>query len=431
VAAAVRHVRWSREPLAVCECAIVTTSPDARLLLITRTIRSFSDGFVSVLLASYLAGIGFSDVRIGAIATATLLGTAIATLLAGAYTDRLGRRRVLAYATLLAAATGLGLASTEVFVLLLLIAIVGTLNPSAGDVSVFLPVEQAILPQTVDPAQRTRLFARYNLFGALAAATGALFAGVPSLAHRAFEWDQIDVERAMFVLYGALALVNFILYRRLTAAVEVAGVGAVRAPLHRSRGTVLRLAGLFSIDAFAGGFVVQSILALWLFKRYGLSTGEAGAIFFAAGICTAFSMLAAARIAERFGLINTMVFTHLPSNILLILVALMPNVWLAVLMLLARQSLSQMDVPTRQSYTMAVVDPDERAAAASVTGVARSLSSSGSPVIAGALLAATTFGWPLVIAGAMKSAYDLLLLQQFRSVKPAEEIVAVEPAKSR
>jgi MFS family permease len=390
----------------------------------TRTVRSFSDGFVSVLLASYLAGIGFSDVRIGAIATATLLGTAGATLLVGAVTDRLGRKRVLAYATLLAAATGIGFASTETFALLLLIAIVGTLNPSAGDVSVFLPVEQAVLPQTVEPARRTHLFARYNLFGTLAAAAGALFAATPELAHHWFSWDELDVERGMFVLYAALALVNLALYTRLSRRIELE-TQTMNSPLHRSRGTVFKLAGLFSIDAFAGGFVVQSILALWLLKRFDLSTGEAGAIFFAAGICTSFSMLVAARVADRFGLINTMVFTHLPSNILLILVALMPNVSLAIVLILARFALSQMDVPTRQSYTMAVVDPDERAAAASVTSVARSLSSSGSPVLAGALLGASTFGWPLIIAGTLKSAYDLLLLREFRSVKPAEEIVRI------
>jgi MFS family permease len=402
----------------------MTWSADARLLVATRTVRSFSDGFVSVLLASYLAGIGFSDVRIGAIATATLLGTAGATLLVGAVTDRLGRKRVLAYATLLAAATGIGFASTETFALLLLIAIVGTLNPSAGDVSVFLPVEQAVLPQTVEPARRTHLFARYNLFGTLAAAAGALFAATPELAHHWFSWDELDVERGMFVLYAALALVNLALYTRLSRRIELE-TQTMNSPLHRSRGTVFKLAGLFSIDAFAGGFVVQSILALWLLKRFDLSTGEAGAIFFAAGICTSFSMLVAARVADRFGLINTMVFTHLPSNILLILVALMPNVSLAIVLILARFALSQMDVPTRQSYTMAVVDPDERAAAASVTSVARSLSSSGSPVLAGALLGASTFGWPLIIAGTLKSAYDLLLLREFRSVKPAEEIVRI------
>jgi predicted MFS family arabinose efflux permease len=229
--------------------------------------------------------------------------------------------------------------------------------------------------------------------------------------------------RTMFALYSALAVANLLAYRALSPAVEASGERPVRA-LHRSRGVVMQLSALFALDAFAGGFVVQSMLALWLFERFGLSVDQAGAIFFAAGVCTALSFLAASRVADRFGLINTMVFTHLPSNILLIAVALMPNVWLAIAMLLARQSLSQMDVPTRQSYTMAVVDPDERAAAASVTGVARSVSSAGSPVLAGALLGATAFGWPLVIAGALKSAYDLLLLARFRSLRPEEEAAA-------
>jgi MFS family permease len=406
------------------------SSRDAKVLLFTRTARSLSDGFVSVLLASYLAQLGFSGVRVGAVATATLLGTAVATLIVGAVTNRLGRRRVLLVATLLAAATGVAFAASSEFVPVLLIAIVGTLNPTAGDVSVFLPVEQAILPQTVEASERTRLFARYNLAGALASATGALLAAAPAVLHRWFGWEQLSVMRGMFVLYSSLALVNLAAYRTLSPAVETRAT-AGNAPLHRSRGVVIRLSGLFAIDAFAGGFIAQSILALWLFRRYGLSVDQAAVIFFVAGILTAFSFLVAARVAARFGLINTMVFTHLPSNILLILVALMPNVWLAVAMLLARQSLSQMDVPTRQSYVMAVVDENERAAAASVTAVARSLSTSGSPVLAGALLSVATFGWPLVIAGALKSTYDLLLLVQFRSIKPAEEIIAVDDAEWR
>ena len=393
---------------------------DAKILLGTRTVRSFADGYVSVLLAGYLARLGLSGVQTGAIATATLLGTALATLAVGAIADRAGRRRTLVWCALLAAGTGVAFAVARDFAPLILIAAVGTLNPTAGDVSVFLPVEQAILPQTVESRRRTDLFARYNLFGALAGATGALAAAIPSLAERAFGWDVLDVMRAMFVLYAALALANLLAYRTLSPAVETEGPRSV-APLHRSRGVVTRLSALFALDAFAGGFVVQSMLALWLFRRYGLSLDQAALIFFAAGIFTAFSFLVAARVAARFGLINTMVFTHLPSNVLLVLVAVMPNVWLAVAMLLARQSLSQMDVPTRQSYTMAVVDPDERAAAASVTGVARSVSSAGGPVLAGALLGATAFGWPLVIAGTLKAAYDLLLLRQFRSLKPEEE----------
>ena len=399
---------------------------DATLLLLTRSVRSFSDGFVSVLLAGYLTQLGFSSARVGAVATATLLGTALATLLAGALADRAGRRRTLTLGALLACATGAAFAASSDFVPIMVIAVAGTLNPSAGDVSVFLPVEQAILPQTVDGSRRTRLFARYNLAGALAAAAGALFAGAPTLVARHSGWDGLDAMRAMFVLYALLALVNVVAYRALSRAAEPAGEQRRAAPLQRSRGTVLRLSGLFAIDAFAGGFIVQSMLALWLFRRYGLSLDQAALIFFAAGICTAFSFLVAARIADRIGLIKTMVFTHLPSNVLLVLVALMPNAGLAIAMLLARQSLSQMDVPTRQSYTMAVVDPEERAAAASVTGVARSVSSAGSPFLAGALLGATTFGWPLIIAGSLKAAYDLLLLRQFGAVKPAEELVPGE-----
>jgi MFS family permease len=403
------------------------SSGDARVLLFTRGLRSFGDGFVSVILASYVAELGFEGWRVGTVATVTLLGTALATLAVGAYADRLGRRRILLFAALLAAATGIAVAATNLFAILLVIALVGTLNPTAGDVSVFLPVEQAILPQTVDAQRRTSLFARYNLAGALAAAAGALFAATPELAHRWFDADVLGVMRGMFVLYSAMALVNLAAYRRLSSAAEPQEQRR-NAPLHRSRGIVLQLSALFALDAFAGGFIVQSMLAVWLFERYGLSLDQAAVIFFAAGIFTAFSFLVAARVADRIGLINTMVFTHLPSNILLILVALMPNVWLAVTMLLARQSLSQMDVPTRQSYTMAVVDPDERAAAASVTGVSRSVAASGSPVLAGWLLNATTFGWPLVISGALKSVYDLLLLVRFRGVRPAEEIIRVDAA---
>jgi MFS family permease len=274
------------------------SSRDAQVLLFTRTVRSLSDGFVSVLLASYLARLGFSGVRVGAVATATLLGTAAATLIVGAVTNRLGRRRVLLVATLLAAATGVAFGASSAFVPLLLIAVVGTLNPTAGDVSVFLPVEQAILPQTVEPSQRTRLFARYNLAGALASATGALLAAAPAVLHRWFGWEQLSVMRGMFVLYSSLALVNLLAYRTLSPAVETRA-HARSAPLHRSRGVVVRLSGLFAIDAFAGGFIAQSILALWLFRRYGLSVDQAALIFFAAGIFTAFSFLVAVRVAVR------------------------------------------------------------------------------------------------------------------------------------
>ena len=403
-----------------------------RFCCFTRSVRSLSDGFCQrACWRATWRELGFSGVRVGAVATATLLGTAVATLIVGAVTNRLGRRRVLFASTLLAAATGIAFASSSSFVPVLLIAVVGTLNPTAGDVSVFLPVEQAILPQTVDASARTSLFARYNLVGALAAATGALLAGGAGAAAPLAGLGSPARHARDVRAVRALALVNLLAYRMLSPSVEPRTIDAATRRCIDRGGRCSGSQGCSPSMRSRGGFVVQSILALWLFRRYGLSVDQAAVIFFAAGIFTAFSFLVAARVAERFGLINTMVFTHLPSNILLILVALMPNVWLAVAMLLARQSLSQMDVPTRQSYVMAVVDEDERAAAASVTGVARSLASSGSPVLAGALLGATTFGWPLVIAGALKSVYDVLLLAQFRSVKPAEEIIPVDARPPR
>jgi MFS family permease len=406
---------------------------DAHVLMATRVLRSFGDGFVSVVLARYLSELDFSGFQIGLIATATLLGTSAATLLVGALADRLGRRRVLLAAAVLMCGTGVGFATSSEFVPLLLIAVIGTLNPTAGDVSVFLPMEQAILPQTVSDRRRTALFARYNLGGALAAAVGALFAGVPGLLERGFGWPTLDILRAMFLLYAVVAVLVAILYSRLSPQAEVATPAASRVPLSRSRAVVFRLSALFALDAFAGGLVVQSLLALWLFERFGLSLGQAGAIFFGTGTLAAFSYLAAARVAERIGLVKTMVFTHLPSNVLLALVPLMPTVWLAVAFLVARYALSQMDVPTRQSYVMAVVDPEERAAAASLTGVSRSLASATSPALAGFLLGLTTFGIPLLLAGGLKTVYDLALLAKFGTLRPPEEQVDVrsEPQLSR
>jgi MFS family permease len=399
---------------------------DAHVLMATRVLRSFGDGFVSLVLARYLSELAFSGFQIGLIATATLLGTSAATLLVGALADRLGRRRVLLAAAVLMCGTGVGFATSSQFVPLLLIALVGTLNPTAGDVSVFLPIEQAILPQTVSDRQRTALFARYNLGGALAAAGGALFAGVPGLLERGFGWPTLDVLRGMFLLYAAVALAVAMLYSGLSPKAEVEVRPASRAPLERSRGVVFQLSALFAVDAFAGGLVVQSLLAFWLFERFGLSLGQAGAIFFAAGTAAAFSYLVAAWVAERIGLVNTMVFTHIPSNVLLALVPLMPTVWLAVALLIARFGLSQMDVPTRQSYVMAVVDPEERAAAASITGVSRALASAVSPALAGYLLGVTTFGIPLLLSGGLKTAYDLALLAKFRTLRPPEELPSAE-----
>ena len=397
-----------------------TATRDAGRLVSARSLRGFADGFVSVVLASYLVDIGFSPVEVGAIVTSTLLGSAALTLAVGLWGADIPQRTVLISATLLMAGTGLGFAGLTDFWPLLVVAFAGTLNPSGGDVSVFLPVEQSLLTTTVADRQRTSLFARYNLGGTFAAALGALCSGLPVYVARRADLDLVDVERAAFLIYGVVALTLAAMYLRLE---RVQGTLRRRgAPLAQSRGIVLRLSALFSLDSLGGGLVVQSLLALWLFQRYDLSLGVTGAIFFAAGLLSASSQLAAAWLAERIGLIRTMVYTHLPANLFLVAAALMPNVWLAVGFLLLRMSLSQMDVPARQSYTMAVVPPEERVAAASVTNVPRSLAAATTPLLAGVMLNATTFGWPLIAAGLIKAVYDLLLLWQFRAIRPPEEL---------
>lgn len=412
--------------LTLCSSAFVWLFPpsataDARRLLLARALRGFADGFVSVLLPSHLATIGFSAAQIGTIVTGTLLGSAGLTLAVGLVGYRVPRRQLLLGACLLMAVTGIGFAGVTTFWLLLLIAVVGTLNPSAGDVSIFLPTEQALLPQTVVARDRTALFARYNVGGNIAGAVGALASGLPAtLAHQQ-GWDLAAVQRAGFLLYVALALMLALLYRALSPALDVWPAARPSAPLVRSRGMVVHLSALFSLDSLGGGFVVQSLLVLWLFQRFNLSVQTTGAIFFVATLLSGFSQLISPWLAARIGLIKTMVYTHLPANIFLVLAALMPTAPLAVLFLLLRMSLSQMDVPARQSYVIAMVPPEERAAAASVTNVPRSLASATTPLLAGMLLSISTFGWPLIAGGLTKAIYDVLLLVQFRSRKPPEE----------
>jgi MFS family permease len=395
------------------------TTPDASVLLAARGVRAFGDGFVSVLLPVYLLDLGLDGFQIGGLATATLVGSAVLTLGVGLIAHRFNVRRLLVAAALLMAATGGSFALLHDFWPLLIVAFVGTLNPSSGDVSVFLPLEQSVLPRTVSARQRTLLFARYSVVGSLGAASGALCAGLPELVARRGLLTPPEALQSMFLLYGVLGLISLLLYTRLSASPEDAQ--AVRAPLRESRRTVFTLAALFSLDALGGGFVVQSLLALWLFQRFDLSVSTAGTIFFWMGVCSAGSYLVAARLAQRIGLVNTMVFTHLPSNALLVLVPFMPTLPLAIVLLLARSALSQMDVPTRGSYVMAVVPPAERPAAASVTSVPRSLATAASPLLSGYLLGLSSFGWPLVIAGVLKGIYDLLLLAMFARVKPPEE----------
>ncbi len=396
------------------------TLPDARLLLAARALRAFGDGYVSLLLPYYLTLLGYSAMQIGLLVTATLLGSGLMTLGVGFIAHRHPTRRLLLAASVLMAATGFAASVFTEFWPLLIVAVIGTLNPAANDVTPFSPLEQTLLSRATSAQSRTALFARYSLIGALVAALGAQAAGVPDLFAAAGDPGRLQAIRAMFVLYALLGIASLLLYRRLSPALEPEH-HEQPVPLGKSKRIVYTLAGLFSIDAFAGGFAVQSLLALWLLQRFDLSVAAAGSIFFWAGLLTAFSHLAAARVAARFGLINTMVYTHLPANVFLILVPFMPTLELALLFLFLRSALSSMDVPARTSYVMAVVSPGERPAAASVTAVPRSLASALSPSLAGAMLAASSFGWPLVICGVLKIVYDLTLLRMFSKVKPPEE----------
>jgi MFS family permease len=398
-----------------------SATADAARLVSARALRGFADGFVSVYLAAYLQLLGLSAFQVGAIVTATLLGSAALTLAVGLLAHRLSPRRVLLGSTLLMLATGLGFALAGEFWPLLLIGFAGTLNPTSGDVSVFLPIEQSVLTSEVAAADRTSLFARYSLGGTLLGAFGALASGLPEVAAQRFGLELIDAFRLGFLIYGATALGIAALYRGLRPVSAPVAAVVRGVPLQRSRRIVLRLTALFALDSFGGGFAVDSLLALWLFLRFDLSLQVTGTVFFGARLLSALSQLASPVLAARFGLIETMVFTHIPANVFLVVAAFMPNATLAVTFLLLRMALSQMDVPARQSYVMAVVPAEERAAAASVTNVPRSLATALSPLLAGALLQLSTFGWPLVVGGLVKIAYDLLLLVQFRRVRPPDE----------
>jgi MFS family permease len=393
-------------------------SNDTRVLLSARAVRGFGDGFVSVLLPVRLADLGFSGLSVGAIASATLFGSAIATLASGFLAGRLGVQRLLIVCSAIMVATGIGFATATDFWLLLAIATIGTLNPTAGDVSVFLPVEQSVLPGTAPAKARTAIFARYRMIGSLAAAIGALLAGVPSWFSDLLGVSETTLVAAMFGLYGALGLVVLQRYRGLS--VEHAEPKRTP-PLGDSRGVVYRLSALFALDSFGSGFLVQSLIALWMEQRYGFSVGTLGFIFFWMGLLTAFSQLLAAPLAARIGLVNTMVFTHLPANIFLMLAPFMPNATLALVMLMGRSLLSSMDAPARSSYVMAVVPEAERAAASSVTNAPRGLANAFSPALAGWMLGLSTFGLPLVIGGGIKVIYDLALWRGFRTLKPEEE----------
>jgi MFS family permease len=393
-------------------------APEARLLLIGRALRAFTDGYVAILLPVYLLALGFGKWEVGVIATATLLGSALMTLAVGQWGHRYPQRRQLLAAASLMVVTGLLLAGFSDFWPLLLVAFVGTMNPSSGDVSVFLPLEHVRLAETAQGETRTFVFARYTFIGAFCAALGALATAIPQwLTHVGMA--QLDAIRIMFVAYGLTGVAIFLLYRKLPNH-QAHEQAMPRVPLGPSRAIVIRLAALFSLDAFAGGLLVNTLLALWLFERFQLSLAAAGSFFFWAGLLSAGSQLAAPWVARRIGLINTMVFTHIPANLCLILAAFAESLPLALALLFLRSALSQMDVPTRSAFVMAVVTPAERAAAASFTAVPRSLAAAASPAIGGAMLAAGWLALPLVACGILKIIYDLAIWQAFRQVKPSD-----------
>jgi MFS family permease len=390
-----------------------SATPDASVLLSTRSIRAFGDGLVSTILPGYLALVGLSNQRVGLVSTAMLLGSAAVTLsigLGGSQWRRNALLQTLAIATIV---SGVAFSLVNGFAAAFIIGAISTINPTSGDVSAFLPAEQALLPTTVSTADRTRLFARSNVLAFSLGALGALTAAAPGWLAIVTSTSELRWLRAAFVVYGALGAVAWWRYRRLSAAIE-RPADQPRIALGDSKQVVYRLAAVFSLDSLAGGFVVQSMLVIWLRERHGLSTGQAGGLLAAAGLASGFSALAAPALAQRIGLIRTMAFTHLPANILLMLAAFAPNAPMAIALLLARACLSQMDVPARQSLVMSVVQPAERPAAAAVTNVPRSLAAALTPAAAGWMLDQSTFGWPLLIGGAGKALYDIVLLLMFR-----------------
>lgn len=391
-----------------------------RRLILSRGLRAFADGFVSVLLPVYLLSLGYDSLDVGLISTSTLLGSGTVTLLVGLHAHRFETRRLLLGAALLMACTGIVFVNVTHFLPLLCVAFVGTLNPSRGDVSMFLPLEHSIVARHVSDQDRTAAFARYGMAGSLVAALGSAFAGFPQFLSAWLTIDMRTALQSMFALYSLIGLCAAGIYATLPRE-RSEMPHHPSTPSKHARPMVYKLAALFSIDAFGGGLVVDSMVVLWLYQRFEISPAVAGSIFLWVGLLSAASYPVAVWLARKIGLVNTMVFTHLPSNVALALVPLMPNATAAIAMFLVRSALSQMDVPTRNSFVMAIVPPEERAAAASVTVVPRSFAAAAAPAIAGYLLTLSSFGLNFIVAGVVKGAYDLLLLYTCRNVRLPEE----------
>jgi MFS family permease len=398
---------------------------DPFLLFSTRILRLFAYGFLSVILALYLIEAGLDERAIGLLFSFTLAGDAGISLWLTTSADRIGRKRMLLLGALLMMLAGTAFLLTRNPLLLTLAAIVGVISPSGNEIGPFLSIEQAALSQLVPDRRRTTIFAWYNLSGSFATATGALASGWLAKTLQTNGWSALDSYRAVLSGYALAGALIFLLFLALSPAVEAGQeVKPVRRTLglHQSRGVVARLSALFAVDAFAGGLIIQSMMAYWFHVRFGVNEGVLGSIFFGANILAGISALLAARIAAKIGLINTMVYTHIPSSVLLMLVPLMPNLPLAITVLLARFSISQMDVPTRQSYTLAVVAPDERSAASGVTTIARSVGAALSPSLSGVLMSIPSlFSIPFFLCGGLKIVYDLALYRNFKALKPPEE----------
>lgn len=403
-------------------------STDGKLILSARIIRTFAYGFLSIVFAIYLKLLGFNDVLIGVVLTATLVNSVIFTLIASFYADRIGRRKILIiYGALMSIAGAIFLA-TENYFALITAALIGTINVTGSETGAFLSIEQALLPQTVkNNKKRNTVFALYNMAGTFAMSAGVLLSGLPTILQEQYAMNQVESIKPLFLLYSALGIGVIGIYFMLSNKIEVLLPRTTARPVMQSlspqsKQIVGKLSGLFAVDSFAGGFVIQSIVSLWFFSKFGVDLAAISVIFSVAGVLTAFSFFAAAKIADRIGLVNTMVFTHIPSNVFLILVGFAPSLPLAIAFYLARMTLSQMDVPTRQSYIVAVVSEDERTPAAGITNISRNISQAVSPSLTGYILQILpTLSAPFILGGALKIAYDIALYVNFRKIKPAEE----------
>jgi MFS family permease len=405
-------------------------SRDGKLLLAARTLRTFAYGFLSVVLAIYLKLVGFNDLSIGIILSATLINSVFFTLIASFYADKIGRRKVLIVYSALMSTSGLVFFVTSNYVALIISAFIGTINVTGTETGAFLSIEQAMLPQTInDPKKRNTVYALYNMAGTFAMSAGVLLSALPHVFVQQYGWNQIESIKPLFALYSIIGLGVLGIYFLISNRVELSNNNAINTltPFKqtlspRSKEIVGKLSGLFAVDSFAGGFVIQSIVSFWFFTKFGVELATLSYIFSLAGVLTAFSFLVAAKIADKIGLINTMVFTHIPSNILLILVAFAPTLPFAIALYLARMALSQMDVPTRQSYIVAVVEEDERTAAAGITNISRNIAQSVSPSLAGYILQSLSLlSAPFVLGGILKIAYDVSLYFSFKHIKPSDE----------